>query len=87
MSNSLIWPIDKTQSDATTMGQNGPGSIDNEGVLHIPLSSSITRASSSDCLVSYPEHWLGESYSSAEMQSVYPMAQADWTYTIEEEVI
>ena len=28
--------------------------------------------------MSYPGHSLGESYLSAEMQSVYPTAQADW---------
>ena len=42
-----------------------------KGVLCIPQSSSITRDSSLDCLVSYPEHSLGESYPSAQMQSVY----------------
>ena len=35
MSNSSIWPIDKTLSGATTPGQSGPGSKGNEGVLHI----------------------------------------------------
>ena len=48
MSNSSIWPIDKTQSGATTQGHNGAGSDGKEGVLRIPKSSSIT----SDCLVS-----------------------------------
>ena len=56
MSNSSIWPIDKTLSGATTPGQSGPGSDGNEGALHIPQSSSITGASSSDCLVSYTGH-------------------------------
>ena len=37
-------------SETTTPGQNGPGSNGNEGVLHIPISSSITGASPSDCL-------------------------------------
>ena len=41
MSNSSIWTIDGTQSSATTSGQSGPGSNCNEGVLHIPQSSSI----------------------------------------------
>ena len=66
MSNSSIWPIDRTLSGATTQGQSGPGSDGNEGVLHIRQSSNITEASSSDFFVSYPE---GESYPSAEMQS------------------
>ena len=43
-------------SDATTPGLSGPVSDGNEGVLHIPQSSSITRTSPSDCLVSYPGH-------------------------------
>ena len=56
---SSISPIDRTLSDATTPGQSGPGSDGNEKVLHIPQSSSITGSSPSDCLVSYPEHFLG----------------------------
>ena len=74
---SSIWPIDRTWSGATTPGQSGPGSNGNEGVLHIPQSSSITKASPSDCLVSYPENPLGESYPSADIQSVYSTAPAD----------
>ena len=54
-----IWPIDRTLSGATTPGQSGPGSDGNEGVLSIPQSSSITEALPSDCLVSYPGHYLG----------------------------
>ena len=49
MSNSSIWPIDWTLSGATILGQSGPGSDGNEGVLRIPQSYSITEASSSDC--------------------------------------
>ena len=41
------------------LGQSGPGSNGNEGVLHIPQSSSITGTSPSDCLVLYPGHSLG----------------------------
>ena len=54
MSNSSIWPIDKTQSGNTTSGQSGPGSDGNEGVLSIPQISIITDAALSDCLKSYP---------------------------------
>ena len=75
---SSIWPIDKTLSDATTLGQSGLGSNGNEGVLYIPQSSSITWTSPSDCLVSYPGPSLRRSYPSAEMQSVYSTAPADW---------
>ena len=46
----LFWPIDRTLSSATTLGQSGPGSDGNEGVLSISHSSSITGDSSSDCL-------------------------------------
>ena len=52
MQFSSIRHIDRTLS--------GPGSDGNEGVLCIPQSSSITGASLSDCLVSYPGHSLGE---------------------------
>ena len=60
-----------TLSGTTTPGQSGPGCDGSEGVLDIPQSSSITGTSLSDCLVSYLGHPLGESYPSAEKQSVY----------------
>ena len=79
MSTSFIWPIDTTLSGATIPDQSGPGSDDNKGgVLHILQSSNITRVSPSDCLMSYLEHSLGESNSSAERQSVYSTAPTDW---------
>ena len=78
MLNSSIWAIDRTLSGDTTPGQNGPGSDGDVEVLRIPQSSSITKASPSDCLVSYPDHSLGESYPFAEIQSVYSTAPADW---------
>ena len=66
-------------SGATTPGQSGPGSNGNEGVLRIPQSSSTAGTSPSDCLVSYAGHSLGGgSYPSAEVQSVYSTAPADW---------
>ena len=58
MSNSSVWPIDRTLSGATTQGQSGPGSNGNESVLRISESSSISGASLSDCLMSYPGHSL-----------------------------
>ena len=36
MSNSSIWPIDRTLSGDTTPDQSVAGNDDNEGVLHIP---------------------------------------------------
>ena len=59
---------------------SGPGSDGNKGVLSIPQSSSIAGISPSDCLVSYQDtRWEGGSYPSAEKQSVYSTAPADWT--------
>ena len=55
---SVIWPIDRTLSGATTPGQSGPGSDGNEEILCIPPKSSITGVSPLDCLVSYPGHPL-----------------------------
>ena len=55
---------------------------DNEGVLCIPQCSSITRASPSDCFVSYRKNSLWESYPSAEMQSVYSVPPTDWAKLI-----
>ena len=78
MSNSSIWPINRTLSGATAIGQCGTGSDGNEGVLCIPQSSSITGISPSGCFVLYLGHLLGESYPSAEMQLVYPPAPANW---------
>ena len=69
-SNSSIWPIERTLFGATTPGQSGPRSIGNEGVLYFPQSSSITGTSPSDCLVSYPGHWLGE--------GSYPSGRCSW---------
>ena len=64
-----------TLSGATTLGQNGPESNENEGVLHIP------GASPSDCLASYPGH-SEESHLSVEKQLVYSTAPANRTISI-----
>ena len=77
MSNSSIWPIDRTWSGATILGQSGPGSDGNEGVLCIPQSSSITGALM-DCLISYPVYSLEESYTFSEIQLVNSTAPGDW---------
>ena len=82
MSNSSIWPIDRTLSGATTLSLSGPGSNGNKGVVHIPQSSCITRVSPSDYLVSCPGHSLGKSCPSAEMQSVCSTATADWANSL-----
>ena len=49
---SLIQPIDRTLSGATTRGQGRLESDGNKEVLRISHSSSITAASQSDYLVS-----------------------------------
>ena len=79
MQFNSIKPIDRALSGATILGQSGPESNGNEGVLHISQSSSITGTSPSNCLVSYPGLSLGwGSYPSADVQSVYSTAAADW---------
>ena len=78
---SSIQPMNRALLGATTPGQGGPGSDGNEGVLRIPQSSSTAGTSPSDCLVLYPGHSLGGgSYPSAEVQSVYSTAPADWAF-------
>ena len=47
MQFSSFLPIDETESGATTQGQSTRGSDDNEGILRIPQSSSITETSPS----------------------------------------
>ena len=39
MSNSSIWPIDRSLWGGTPPGQSGPRSDSNEGLLHIPQIS------------------------------------------------
>ena len=51
--------MDRALSDSTTPIQSVPGNDDNEGVLRIPWSSSITGTSPSDRVVSYAGHSLG----------------------------
>ena len=73
---SSIWPIERTLSAATTLGQSAPGSDGNEGVFGIPQSSSLTRTLPSDCLGSYLGHSFRGSYPSTE-ESVYSTDLAD----------
>ena len=77
MSNSSIWPIDRNLSGATTLAKSGLGCDGNEEVLYIPQSSSITGASPSDCLMSYPLNSLVGSYLPVEMEEVYFTALAN----------
>ena len=86
---SFIWPKDRTLSGATTLGQSWPERDGSEGILHIPQSSRITEVSPSDCLVSYPGHFLGsgESYLSAEKQLVNSPPAADWATWFEKNLL
>ena len=68
MSNSSIWPIDMTLSDATTSDQSGLRSI---------IQTSWITGASPNCLVSYQGQSLCESHIFTEMQSVYSTAQDD----------
>ena len=71
MWNSFIWLIDKILSRDATPGQRKPGSDGNEGVLRILQGSSYTHGTRWGC-----------SYPSAEMQSGYSTASADWAWKI-----
>ena len=73
--------IDRILYGAINPGQNGPESDGNVEVLSILQSASITGTSPSDCLMSYLGHLLcvgGGGYPSAEKQSMYSTAPADW---------
>ena len=56
---SSIWLIDMTLSGPNNSGLSEPGSEGKEEVLRIPQSFSVTGASPSDCLVSYPGYSVG----------------------------
>ena len=70
---SSIWPIDRTLSGTTTLGQSGPGSDGNERVLRI--SPKLQHYSNLTIRLSYPGHSLGGSYPSAEKQLMYSTTQ------------
>ena len=59
MSNSCIWPIDRTIAGVTKQDQIRPGSDCNEGLLRISQSFSITGASPSDSLVLHAGNSVG----------------------------
>ena len=67
-----IWPRGWALSGATIPDQSGPGSDGDEGVFHIPQSSSIPGTPPSYCLVLFSGHSLGgRSHHTAEVQLVY----------------
>ena len=53
MTKSFIWPIDSTLYGATTSCHNGTLNDDNEGVLYILQSFTMTGVTLSDFLMSY----------------------------------
>ena len=54
----LYLTIDRTLLGAAAPGQSGSRCDGSEGILYIHQRSSITEASASDCLVSYPGNSL-----------------------------
>ena len=73
-----LCPIERTQSGAKTTAQSGPRSNGHGGVLRIPQSSSITEASSSDCLVLYTGHSLGNLILLQRSSRCITTAPANW---------
>ena len=71
MPNSSICLIDRTLSGATTPSQSGPGSDGYEAPALLEPQHQIF-------LISYPALSLGESYPSADMQSVHSTTPANW---------
>ena len=68
---SSIWSIDRALSGSTTPRQIGVGSDGNKEALRILQSSSITGASTLDCLVSYPGNSLLGVYPSVDVGVFY----------------
>ena len=60
-----------TLQDATTLGQSGPGSDGNDGVVCVPYNSSITGASPSDCSMSHPGLSLGVGVLSLSRRAIF----------------
>ena len=56
--NSSIWPKDGTLTGTTSLGQDGPGSNGNEGILPILQSSRIVTLPSND-IASYSRYSMG----------------------------
>ena len=75
---SSVWPIGRTLSGATTLDHVHLGVMAMKRYSAIPQTPALLEPHNQICLVSYPEHPLGESYLSAEMRSVYSAAPVDW---------
>ena len=78
-----IWTIDRTLSGATTSSRSKPGRDDNEGYSEFPKAPAFLEP---DHQIGWyhiqDTHWVGESYPSANMQSMYSAVQADWAREI-----
>ena len=86
MSNHSICSIDRTVSDASTLGQSKPGSNGNEGVVRIPQSSRITGALPSNFNVKSLTIVGWGAYPSVGMQSLYSIAPVDRAGTNEAKI-
>ena len=69
-------------SGATTPGQSGSGSIDNEGLLRISESPRTTGTAGLFRVISRTLIRGWGSYPSTEVHSVYSTAPADWANRI-----
>ena len=92
MSNSSIWPIDRNLPCASSLSQRRLGRDVNERVIYIPQNSTMSLFSVNEGALHIPQNSTislfrvifrrlvgrGGSYLSAEMQSLYSAAAADW---------
>ena len=80
MSNSSIWPLNRTLSSSTTPDLSEPRIHGNVGVFPIPQSSSITGASLSDCLTLYVRIIVGGvlPLGKEAVNEFYNPSQLDW---------
>ena len=80
---SSIWLIDRTLSDATTLGQSGPGSYGDKGYSTFPKTPALQDPHHQIVYCHIQDtRWGSEFYPSAEMQSVLSAALADWAIII-----
>ena len=74
-----IWPIDRTQSGVTTLGQSGPESNGSEKVHYIPQIPTDWSLAIRWFNVTFRTLVGGSFTPSVEIQSVYSTAPAEWT--------
>ena len=76
-SNSYIWPIDRTLSDATTPCSCGPGSDDNERYSAFPKAPALPEPHYQINMIS--RTFIGVVFPLCRDQSVYSATPANWT--------